>query len=117
MVKALAKLAAALGCFSGNVELRALLAEVVRPIACYDAQHQSDLLRTLRVYLAANGNITATAELLFLHRNSVLYRLQRIEELSGLELREASVRLTLLVAFALTDPSFLCNIAGEKEKG
>lgn len=60
-------------------EARALL----EPLHSYDAAHNGDLFRTLRAYLMLAGNASATAEVLFLHRSGLLYRLRRIEALLG----------------------------------
>ena len=80
---------------------------MLAPLEAYDARRDTDLLDTLRVYVKTGGNITTTAETLFLHRNSVAYRLLRIQEVSGLELRDRQIRSLLLAALALTDPAFL----------
>jgi PucR family transcriptional regulator, purine catabolism regulatory protein len=61
------------------------------------------LLKTLGAYLATNGSPTDTASRLHLHRNTVLYRLGRIEELLQLDLRDADVRLTLHLALKIED--------------
>ena len=42
---------------------------------------------TLKTYFAAGGNASEAADRLFLHRNSMLYRLERIQKLTGLDLR------------------------------
>ena len=83
------------------------LQEVLAPLEAYDARHGTDLVNTLSVYVKTGGNITTTADTLFLHRNSVAYRLLRIQELSGLKLRDTQIRSLLLAALALTDPEFL----------
>jgi hypothetical protein len=46
-----------------------------------------DLLHTLRVYLSLDQNVTETARALYVHRNTLLYRIRRIEELLGIRLR------------------------------
>jgi PucR family transcriptional regulator, purine catabolism regulatory protein len=61
------------------------------------------LLKTLGAYLATNGSPTDTASRLHLHRNTVLYRLGRIEDLLQLDLRDADVRLTLHLALKIED--------------
>ena len=61
------------------------------------------LLATLRAYLAVNGSPTDAAERLHLHRNTVLYRLQRIEEILARDLRDADVRLTLHLALKIDE--------------
>jgi purine catabolism regulator len=61
------------------------------------------LLLTLRAYLAGNGSPTEAADRLHLHRNTVLYRLGRIEEIAGVDLRDPEVRLSLHLALKIED--------------
>jgi DNA-binding PucR family transcriptional regulator len=58
----------------------------------YDETHRANLLRTLRVWLAANGDTAKTAELLSLHPNSLRYRIRRAQDVCGLDLNNADVR-------------------------
>ena len=60
----------------------------VMRIADYDRQRQTSLLRTLEEFLRRRGNISATAEALYIHPNTLRQRLRRIQELSGLDLRK-----------------------------
>ncbi len=57
----------------------------MEPLEEYDRERRSDLVRTLRIYFAAGANASEAADRLFLQRNSMLYRLARIEKLTGLE--------------------------------
>jgi PucR family transcriptional regulator, purine catabolism regulatory protein len=61
------------------------------------------LLLTLGAYLATNGSPTDTAERLHLHRNTVLYRLGRIEDVLQVDLRDAEARLSLHLALKIED--------------
>jgi GAF domain-containing protein len=61
--------------------------DVITKIADYDRQRQTSLLRTLEEFLRRRGNISATAEALYVHPNTLRQRLRRIQELSGLDLR------------------------------
>src|SRR5215213_5282842 len=69
--------------------------ELVRPLAEHDRERRSDLVRTLRVYFATGANASEAADRLFLHRNSLLYRLGRIQRLTGLDLKDPGARLAL----------------------
>ncbi|CAN5859015.1 hypothetical protein BH23ACT11_BH23ACT11_20240 [soil metagenome] len=69
--------------------------QLILPLEDYDRRRGSDLLRTLSVYFDAGANATKTADRLFLHRNSLLYRLERIQELTGLDLKQPDARLAL----------------------
>ena len=62
--------------------------DLVVKIAEYDRQRQTSLLRTLEEFLRRRGNISATAEALYVHPNTLRQRLRRIQEVSGLDLRK-----------------------------
>lgn len=65
----------------------------------YDQQHrQSDLIGTLEVYLSLGGALAEASDRLGIHRNTLSYRLQRIEELTGRDLSQPHQRLLLRVA-------------------
>ncbi|MFD8495825.1 PucR family transcriptional regulator [Amycolatopsis sp. NPDC059657] len=69
------------------------LAGVDQPVRTPVATLTSDLLATLRVYLDHFGDVPAAAKALGLHANSLRYRLRRIEEVSGLDVRDPEQRL------------------------
>ncbi len=69
--------------------------ELVRPLVEHDRERRSDLVRTLRAYFAAGSNASEAADRMFLHRNSMLYRLERIQKLTGLDLKDPGVALAL----------------------
>jgi purine catabolism regulator len=56
------------------------------------------LLETLEVFFACNGNLSEAARRLNLHRNSLIYRLNRAHELLGQDLEDPEVRLALQLA-------------------
>ena len=64
----------------------------------YDEVHQAGLLETLRTFLAQSGSWTRTAAELFLHVNTVRYRIARVEELTGRDLASLDDRVDLLLA-------------------
>ncbi|RMF53277.1 MAG: hypothetical protein D6749_02730 [Chloroflexota bacterium] len=97
--------------FFGNSSLYALLRSLKSPeelerfcktwladLINYDTRQQSELLETLRAYFANNGNTALTAKELRIHRNTLAYRLNRIAEITCLDLEDADVRLNLHLA-------------------
>jgi purine catabolism regulator len=68
---------------------------LVEPLREHDRIRRSDLVLTLKTYFAAGGNASEAADRLFLHRNSMLYRLERIQKLTGLDLKDYRVALAL----------------------
>jgi sugar diacid utilization regulator len=66
-------------------ELQRFYAETVEPLVAYDEQYETDLVQTVEAFLDADGNVAGTAARLFTHRHTVRYRLERVRELSGLD--------------------------------
>ncbi|MFN8505547.1 PucR family transcriptional regulator [Kouleothrix sp.] len=64
----------------------------------YDRKQHAELLKTLEAFFANLGNLARAAEALHVHRNTLLYRLERITEISGLNLDDAEERLALWLA-------------------
>lgn len=60
-----------------------------------------ELRQTLDAYLAHNANIQATARALFVHRHTLRYRLQRIEQITGRDLKNPLDRLQLHLGLML----------------
>ena len=76
---------------------RAWVAETLGPLAGASERNEG-LRETARVFLRSGGSYTATADELFLHRNSVQCRVRQAEELHGRPLNDArlDVELALL---------------------
>ncbi len=67
----------------------------------YDERHAAELIATLEGFFVCNGNHAKAAEMLHLHRNTLLYRLERIEALTGRDLSDAETRLSLQLALKI----------------
>ncbi|MBC8099061.1 MAG: helix-turn-helix domain-containing protein [Armatimonadetes bacterium] len=72
--------------------------ESLSPLVEHDVRKQGDLVRTLNGFFEANGNLAKAAADLDVHRNTLVYRLERISELTGLDLNDADNRLILHLA-------------------
>lgn len=70
-------------------------------LANYDKEHQTEFARTLRVFLINNGNMSSTAAQLSIHRASLLYRFEKLQELIKLDLEDAGLRAYLLASFQM----------------
>jgi sugar diacid utilization regulator len=66
-------------------ELQRFYAETIEPLVAYDEQYETDLVVTVEAFLEADGNVAGTAQRLFTHRHTIRYRLERVRELSGLD--------------------------------
>ncbi|HVU72089.1 MAG TPA: helix-turn-helix domain-containing protein [Mycobacteriales bacterium] len=83
---------------AGEVEARARLVELCyRPVSNASAA----LVETIQALLETNGNIEATARSLFVHANTLRYRLSRVSELTGYDPREPRDAFALRLAFTL----------------
>ena len=79
----------------------AFRASLLSPLLDYDAGHGTELVRTLRVFLDCSGSWTKAAETMFVHVNSLRYRMRRVEELTGRDLGSLADQAALLLALRL----------------
>lgn len=73
-------------------ELQRFYADTIESLAAYDAQYETELVRTVEAYLDNDANVAATAQTLFTHRHTVRYRLERVRDLSGLDMASTDGR-------------------------
>jgi len=88
---------------------RAFRASLLSPLLDYDADHGTELVRTLRVFLDCSGSWTKAAEAMFVHVNSLRYRMRRVEELTGRDLGSLADQAALLLALRLPGPAVLAR--------
>ena len=84
--------------FKGNARLQKCLDETFSALRDHDRRHKSNLMETLSVLTASLGSKVNTADRLFLHRNTLIYRINKIEELTGMDLTDSNTisRLSFL---------------------
>ncbi|HVB97371.1 MAG TPA: helix-turn-helix domain-containing protein [Chloroflexota bacterium] len=82
-------------------ELEDFYQGTIGKLATYDAKSDGELLRTLDAYFSSHGSPTEAAERLHVHRNTLLYRLQRIRSIAGIDLEDPEVRLSLQLALRI----------------
>jgi DNA-binding PucR family transcriptional regulator len=73
-------------------ELQRFYAETIAPLVAYDEQYETELVQTLETFLDADGNVAGTAQRLFTHRHTVRYRLERVRDLTGLDVSSTDGR-------------------------
>lgn len=71
----------------------------IEPIASYDKEHGTELVSTLRVLLENNGNTHTSASQMYIHKNTVLQRRNKIIELLGYSPFEMPHLLNFLIVF------------------
>ena len=70
----------------------------LKPLLDYDEAHHTNLYDTLEAYLCHDGSLKGTAEQLYLHRNTVAYRINKAEKLVPYDLRDWEQRFTVFLA-------------------
>lgn len=88
---------------SDYVNFEPLIDKKIGKLSLYDKENGTDLVTTLYYYLATGGSLIETANRMYVHRNSVKYRIDRIKEISGIDLNNALNRFVyyLCTAFYL----------------
>jgi purine catabolism regulator len=87
-----------LASLAGGPELARYIEDELGPLLKHDAKATSPLLPTLRTYLSCDGNKSQAAQLLFVQRRTLYYRLERITGLLGRSLDDADTRQALIFA-------------------
>jgi purine catabolism regulator len=82
--------------FEHNPELIAFQEEILGPLLSYEGGRE--LIQTLEAYFAHNGNLSQASEALFVHRNTLIYRLERIAEIADIDLDKPETRLGVQLA-------------------
>jgi PucR family transcriptional regulator, purine catabolism regulatory protein len=73
-------------------ELERFYTDTVAPLIAYDEQYGTELVKTLECFLANDGSMVATNKQLFTHRHTIRYRLERVKELTGLDVNSTDGR-------------------------
>ncbi|KKB38857.1 PucR family transcriptional regulator [Bacillus thermotolerans] len=68
---------------------------MLQKLKMYDREHHSNLQETIFVFLQHDGNINEAAKALHIHANTLSYRLKRISEIAGIQLKDANQKMTL----------------------
>lgn len=71
---------------------------LLAPLVAQDARSHGRLMETLAAFVAANGNVLHAARELYIHRNTLKYRLRQIEKALGGSLDDSDLRLKLQLA-------------------
>lgn len=82
-------------------ETRFLISPDIFRLEEAETRYSFSLVETLQVYLECNCNLNRTAERLYLHKNTLLYRLNHIRSILRCDLQDADARLLLMLSFKL----------------
>ena len=82
-------------------ELLKFYKEVLEDLVEYDKNKNTELVRTLQIYFETNGNLKRMSETMYTHYNTILYRIQRIKEITGLSVDNSEERYNLETALKI----------------
>ncbi len=86
-----------------NDELEDFYNTVLKPLVEYDKKKATDLVKTLEVYFKNNGNLTKISKEMYTHYNTVLYRIGRINQITGMDIENPHDRLNLEIALKIKE--------------
>lgn len=82
-------------------ELQSFYNSTLKDLVDYDRKRDTELVKTLQVYFDTNGNLKRMSEILFTHYNTILYRINRIKEITAKNLESEHDRYGLQTALKI----------------
>lgn len=86
-----------------NDELKDFYNTTLKPLVDYDKKKSTELVRTLESYFRNNGNLTKISKELFAHYNTILYRINRINEICQIDLNNPDDQLDLQISLKIKE--------------
>lgn len=87
--------------YTGKLPLENYCHPELKKLKEYDRENNTEFYTTLRIYLENNKSLSATAKAMFVHRNSMVYRINRINQLLMLNLDDIKVVQSLMDSFRI----------------
>lgn len=69
---------------------------ILKRVKEYDKKNNASFLRTMEAYILENGSISKTAARLYIHKNTCIYRIARIDELFQIDLNDPDTRADVM---------------------
>jgi DNA-binding PucR family transcriptional regulator len=80
---------------------KSFVATMLEPIEFYDRENNTDLIRTIKVFVDSGRKYQATARALNIHLSTVRYRVGRVKEVFSADLEDAKVAFNFALAFRI----------------
>lgn len=87
--------------YHNDQALLKLYHRILRELEKQDEENKSQLMETLEAYFNCNCNLSKTAEELFVHRNTLKYRLRKIKEILNVDFDDYNSNFTIQLAFKI----------------
>jgi len=88
---------------SEKMDLLKICHPSVLKLLAYDQEKKTDYYNTLRIYINNNNNLVESAKLLFVHRNTLVYRINKINELVPIDFHKENVKTHMLFSYQILD--------------
>jgi purine catabolism regulator len=86
-----------------QIPVHRYLSNVIMKVIEYDKENDSAYFETLEAYCNCGKNVAKTAEVLYVHKNTITYRIQRIQEMTGVDFDDAQSWLHICMSLALME--------------
>lgn len=77
--------------------------DTIMPLIEYDKVYNSELVKTLKQYFKFNGNMKKISENMYMHYNTIVYRVNKMKEITGIDIEKSDNRLNLQIALKILD--------------
>ncbi len=84
-----------------GAELEQFYASTVKPLYDYDQKKSTEFVRTLEEYFRQSGNLKQVSKHLYTHYNTILYRIERIKKITGMDLEDPEDSLNLKIGLKI----------------
>ncbi|WIV11681.1 PucR family transcriptional regulator [Proteiniborus sp. MB09-C3] len=84
-------------------ELQQFYKEILEPLVRYDNEKGTELIETLKKYFECAGNLKKISEEMYTHYNTVIYRIQRIKEITGIDFENYNDRLNFQISLKILE--------------
>ncbi len=82
-------------------EIKKFCHETVMPLLEYDKNKDGELVKTLRTYFECGGNLKQVCKKMYIHYNTILYRIQKIQQITNMDLSDSNSRLNLEISLKI----------------
>ena len=84
-------------------ELRRIYLDTIAVLSQYDRANRTELLRTLAVFFSCQFNAVQAAKELYIHRNTMLHRLEKIKEILRCDMTDMEQTMTLYLGLCVSE--------------
>jgi len=82
-------------------EMKKFYLNALKSLMEYDSKNSTELVETLEAYIQEGGNLNRTSEKLFIHKNTLKYRIKRIEDISKCDLKDVNELFNFYISFKI----------------